>query len=43
MSGRCIRHGWTGALLSDIEMFDEIISLVNRFPRRGVFHRARRY
>jgi hypothetical protein len=38
MSGRRIRHGWTGALLSDGEMFDEIISLVNRFPhRRQIF------
>jgi hypothetical protein len=38
MSGRHIRHGWTGALLSDGEMFDEIISLVHRFPhRRQIF------
>src|SRR3954468_7993492 len=34
MNGRRIRHGWTGALLSDVEMFDEIICFVNRFPRR---------
>jgi hypothetical protein len=38
MSGRHIRHGWTGALLSDVETFNEIICFVNRFPhRRQIF------
>jgi hypothetical protein len=34
MNGRRIRYGRTGVLLSDVEMFDEIICFVDRFPRR---------
>lgn len=37
MNGRRIRHGWTGAMLSETEMFNEIICLVNRWPNRRQF------